>query len=81
MLTDIPNERDEFRFRELMQSLTKELWHFSFILGCIHVLNSEGIHKKKICFAAGALQHAQAPEVFNTKLKQMPKALLPCLLT
>lgn len=30
-----------------MQSLTKELWHFNFILGCIHVLNSEGIHKKK----------------------------------
>lgn len=47
MLTDIPNERGEFRFRELRQSLTKELWHFNFILGCIHVLKSEGIEKKK----------------------------------
>lgn len=62
MLADIPNERGKFRFRELRQSLTKELWHFNFILGCIHVLNSEGIHtqkKKKKCFAARVLQHAK----------------------
>lgn len=47
MLTDIPNERGKFCSRDLMQSLTKELWHFNFISGFIHVLKSEGIHKKK----------------------------------
>lgn len=70
MLTDIPNERGKFHSRKLMQSLTKELWHFNFILGFIHVLNSEGIkkiHKKiKSCFSAWA---CTGTKVFNTKLK------------